>query len=443
MVRRLTSIIIAAALLGLAAGYAANCQLGIGTSAAIELASYFHLLADVFLHLIKMIIAPLVFAALVTGIANLGDRTTLGRIGGRALLWFFMASLISLGLGLFFVNLLQPGAGMHLVATRGSSTIEAKPLNPRAFILHVFPTSMIDAMATNDVLQVVVISLFVGAGLSAIGDKGKVIIVLLEALAEVMLRVTAYVMRVAPLAVFGAIASVVTLRGTGVLSTFGRLIGDYYIAVASIWTILAISGFLVLGRQLFALLRHVREPLLIAFTTASSEAAYPTLLERLSSFGVPRRISGLVLPLGYSFNLDGSMIYTSFATLFIAQAYDIELSLGTQFTMLLVLMVTSKGTAAVPRASLVVVAATLSQFGLPGEGVALVLAVDQFMDMGRTATNVLGNAVATAVLANWEDRHAVSADPPPNAAGNIQMSQLDLPVCANNGASSADFETRT
>jgi Na+/H+-dicarboxylate symporter len=402
MARRLTSFILIGMILGVLVGYIAHVSIGSNAALAEEISGYFHLIADVFLHLIKMIIAPLVFATLVAGIAHMGDSAALGRIGGRAIAWFIIASLISLSLGLIFVNLFQPGAGLNLIRSGAESGVSTEGLNLRDFVLHVFPTSIFDAMANNSILQIVVFSLFVGVALTAIGEKGKPLVTAIEALVELMLQVTNYVMRVAPLAVFGAIAATVTTQGLGVLLTFGRLIGEFYIALLVLWTILAGLGFLFLGKRMIRLIRYIREPLLIAFSTASSEAAYPKMLEQLDRFGIPRRIYSFVLPLGYSFNLDGSMMYASFATIFIAQAYNIDLSIGTQITILLVLMVTSKGIAAVPRASLVVVAATLGQFDLPVEGVAFILAVDHFMDMGRTATNVVGNAIATSVITKWE-----------------------------------------
>jgi Na+/H+-dicarboxylate symporter len=388
--------------LGLVVGVVVHMYLGGDTARAVAVSGYFHLLADIFLHLIKMIIAPLVFATLVAGIAHMRDTATLGRIGGRALAWFILASFISLSIGMLFVNILQPGAGLNLARTGVDAGVDTAALNFRDFVLHVFPTSMVGAMAENSVLQIVVFSLFVGVALTAIGDKGKPIVELIEALVELMLQVTGYVMRFAPIAVFGAIAAVITKEGIGVLVTFGKLVGEFYLALFTLWLVLAAAGFLFLGPRLFRLLAHVRGSMLIAFSTASSEAVYPKLLEQLDRFGVPRRISSFVLPLGYSFNLDGSMMSASFATLFIAQAYGIDLPIGTQITILLVLMVTSKGIAAVPRASLVVVAATLQQFGLPVEGVAFILAVDHFMDMGRTMTNVIGNAIATSVVTKWE-----------------------------------------
>ena len=406
MAPRLTRYIIMGMVLGVIAGTSTHYLIGADAGRTAQVAGYLHLPADVFLHLIKMIIAPLVFSTLVAGIAHMGDSAALGRIGGRAIGWFLMASLISIGLGLLMVNLLAPGEGLNLTRTAAEvgagSGVETGGLNLRDFILHVFPTSMVQAMADNQILQIVVFSLFVGVALTAIGEKGRPIVTLVESLVELMLQVTGYVMRVSPLAVFGALAASITREGPGVLLTYGELVGEFYIALLLLWTLLLLAGAIFLGRRIITLLRYVREPVLLAFSTASSEAAYPRMLEQLDRFGVPRRIYSFVLPLGYSFNLDGSMMYASFATIFIAQAYGIDLPILTQITILLVLMVTSKGIAAVPRASLVVVAATLGQFNLPVEGIAFILAVDHFMDMGRTATNVLGNAIATAVVTKWE-----------------------------------------
>lgn len=402
MTNKLTIQIAIGMIIGVIVGLILHALIGADAARATQIAGYFHLLADVFLHLIKMIIAPLVFATLVAGIAHMHDSSALGRIGGRALAWFILASLISLTIGMTVVNLLQPGAGLGLVAKGVDAGVDTTALNLRDFVLHVFPTSMVSAMAENSVLQIVVFSLFVGVGLTAIGDKGKPIVTVVESLVELMLQVTGYVMRFAPVAVFGAIASVITERGLDILWTFGKLVGEFYLALFILWAVLAAVGYVFLGWRMTHLLKQIRGPMLIAFSTASSEAVYPKLLEQLDRFGVPRRIASFVLPLGYSFNLDGSMMYASFATLFIAQAYGIHLPIATQITILLVLMVTSKGIAAVPRASLVVVAATLQQFNLPVEGVAFILAVDHFMDMGRTMTNVIGNAIATSVVTKWE-----------------------------------------
>ena len=404
MDKRLTWLIMGGMILGIIVGAICNQQLGGDSTLAKEVAGYFKLLADVFLKLIKMIIAPLVLSTVVVGIAHMGDSAALGRIGGRALLWFVTASFISIGLGLVLVNLFQPGVGLDLTATAEIGELAVEELTIQNFILHIFPSSAFEALANNDILQILVFSIFAGVALSAIGEKGAPLVRGAEALAEMMLQITGYVMRVAPLAVFGALAAVITTKGLGILVTYATLIGEFYFGLLLLWIILLSIGGIFLQKRIFTLIRYIREPLLLAFSTASSEAALPKMFEQLDRFGIPRRISGFMLPLGYSFNLDGSMMYMSFATIFIAQAYGVDLSLGTQILMLLTLMVTSKGIAAVPRASLVVIAATLTQFGLPIEGVALILAIDQFLDMGRTATNVIGNAVATSVITKWEGK---------------------------------------
>ncbi len=402
MAKRLTLFILAGMLLGILAGAIGHAQIGADKEAAAQFAGYFKILPDVFLHLIKMIIAPLVLATIVAGIANMGDSAALGRIGLKSLLWFIGASFMSITLGLLLVNLLQPGVGLELTPTAEVGEVKTSALNLRDFILHIFPESIFGAMAANDILQILVFSVFAGVGLSALGERGAPLVRAVDVLAELMLQITNYVMLFAPFAVFGALAGVITVNGLGILLDFLRLILEFYLGLALLWVILFGLGALFLGKRILSLGRYIVEPILLAFSTASSEAALPKLFEQLDRFGVPRRISGFVLPLGYSFNLDGSMMYMSFATLFIAQAYGIELSIGTQILILLTLMVTSKGIAGVPRASLVVITATLTQFGLPVEGVALILGIDQFLDMGRSATNVVGNAVATSVIAKWE-----------------------------------------
>jgi len=402
MAKRLTLWILVGMVLGIVVGAILHHTIGGDAKLVADVSDKLKLIADVFLKLIKMIIAPLVLATIVSGIANMGDSSALGRIGGRALLWFITASLISISLGLLLVNLLQPGVGMDLTATTPVGEVHAEALNLRDFVLHIFPNSIIEAMGKNDILQILVFSIFAGVGLSAIGERGKPLVAGSDALAELMLQMTNYVMLFAPFAVFGALASVITKEGLGILLDFLRLILEFYAGLVLLWCVLLGIGAVFLGRRIFTLIRYIIEPLLLAFSTASSEAALPKLFEQLDRFGVPRRISGFVLPLGYSFNLDGSMMYMSFATLFIAQAYGIDIPIGTQILILLTLMITSKGIAGVPRASLVVILATLSQFGLPVEGVALILGIDQFLDMGRTATNVVGNAVATSVITKWE-----------------------------------------
>lgn len=411
MARRLTLFIIVGMVLGIVVGYALNRSFSAGDATLALWADTLKLLPDVFLRLIKMIVAPLVLATIVTGIASMGDSAALGRIGGRALAWFVTFSFVSITLGLIMVNLLKPGVGLELVPTGELGELATGDFTFRHFVLSVFPASPIEAMAKNDILQVLVFSLFAGIALSAVGERGAPLVRGAEALAQVMLTVTGYVMRFAPFAVFGAISSVIAVRGLGIVVTYGKLVGSFYLAMLILWAVLLSAGALFLHGRIFTLIRYIREPLLLAYSTASSEAALPKLFEQLDRFGVPRRISGFVLPLGYSFNLDGSMIYTSFAALFIAQAYGIDLPISSQIVMLLTLMVTSKGIAGVPRASLVVIAATLNQFGLPVEGIALVLGVDHFLDMGRSATNVVGNAVATSVITKWEGMLQPPLDP--------------------------------
>ena len=401
MDRKLTLYILAGMVLGIVVGYAVRVAVPADSQAFEYWLRSFGTLATIFLNLIKMLVAPLILGTLIAGIAHMGDSSALGRIGTRAIAWFIIASLISISLGLVMVNLLQPGVGIDMTAS-AQSVGEVKKLDMFEFIEHIFPKNVIAAMAENNVLQILVFALFAGVGLTALGEKGRPLVRGAEALAELMLQITGYVMRLAPLAVFGALAKVVAQNGLGILATYAELLVEFYIALVLLWVLLLAAGAIFLRRRIFQLIRYIREPLLIAFSTASSEAAMPKLFEQLDRFGVPRRISGFVLPLGYSFNLDGSMMYASFATIFIAQAYGIERSIGTQILILLTLMVSSKGIAAVPRASLVVITATLAMFDLPVEGVALVFAIDHFLDMGRTATNVVGNAVATSVITKWE-----------------------------------------
>nr|WP_086494182.1 dicarboxylate/amino acid:cation symporter [Novosphingobium panipatense] len=411
MGRRLTLYIIIGMVLGIAAGWLLHATIPADDPRLVQWADYFKLLPDVFLKLIKMIIAPLVFATIVTGISGMGDSAALGRIGGKALGWFITASLISLGLGLILVNLFKPGVGAGLATGDDLGKLEMGELTLRHFILEIFPSSAVQSMAENNILQILVFSVFVGVGLTAIGEKGAIIVKVSEALSELMLQITEYVMRFAPFAVFGALASVIAKQGLGIIVTYGVLVSEFYFAMLLLWVLLFLVGGVFLRGRIVTLFRYIREPLLLSFSTASSEASLPKLFEQLDRFGVPRRISGFILPLGYSFNLDGSMIYMSFASIFIAQAYGIHVPIGTQILMLLTLMVSSKGIAGVPRASLVVIAATLTQFGLPVEGIALLLGVDTFLDMGRSATNVVGNAVATAVITRSEGMLQPLVDP--------------------------------
>ena len=401
MSHRFSLIILVGMSLGVLVGWICHAQLS--AEQATDVASHLSIVTDVFLRLIKMIIAPLVFSTLVAGIANMGVGAQLGRIGLRTVLWFIGASVVSLLLGLVLVNLQQPGSGLGLpLPPEGThSTIQAGALTLKDFVTHVFPRSIIEAMSTNEILQIVVFSLFMGVALASLGERAAGIVLLAEQMVEVMLKVTGYVMLVAPFAVFAAIAATIAQNGLGILLTYSKFLLSFYFALVVLWMVIAAFGGLVIGRRVVPLMVSMRDPILVAFSTASSEAAFPRILEQLQKFGVPRRIGGFVLPLGYSFNLDGSMMYCTFATVFIAQVYGIELSLSQQLTMLLILLVTSKGMAGVPRASLVVIAATLAYFNLPEAGLVLILAVDQFLDMGRSATNVVGNAVAAAVQAKW------------------------------------------
>jgi Na+/H+-dicarboxylate symporter len=411
---RLTTWIAIAMLAGIAAGYAAHV-LAPDPATAKDIAGYFSIVTDIFLRLIKMIIAPLVLATLVSGLASMGDARSVGRIGGKALGWFFCASLCSLLIGLVMANLLRPGAavGVPLPDPGSATDLKASALNLKTFITHVFPKSIFESMANNEILQILIFATFFGLALGKL--KNSAAQTLLGTTAEVghvMLQVTNYVMRFAPLGVFAAVASVIATEGLGILLVYGRYMGSFFLALAVLWLVLIGAGFCVLGRDVFRLLKTIRGPLLIGFSTSTSEAAYPKLMEGLESYGVRERIAGFVLPLGYSFNLDGSMMYTAFAALFISQAYNIPMTLGQQITMLLVLMVSSKGIAGVPRASLVVVAAVLPMFHLPEAGLLIIMGVDHFLDMGRTVTNVLGNAIATAVVAKWENEVDATGETP-------------------------------
>jgi Na+/H+-dicarboxylate symporter len=408
MAKRLTQFILLALVLGIAAGWAINHAIDDGTPASAErlkaIADYLSIVTALFLRLIKMIIAPLVFSTLVAGIAHMGDVAALGRVGLRAIGWFVLASLVSLTLGLILVTALHPGVGLNLPIppATAASGVETAAFNLKDFVTHLVPQSIFEAMSTNEILPIVIFSIFFGVALTAVGDGGKPIVRGVEALVRVMLQVTDYVMRFAPLAVFTAVTSAIAERGPSIIATFGKFVGSFYIGLIVLWALLIGACFAIVGPRTRHLVRYIRDPVVLAFSTASSEAAYPRTLEALDRFGVPPRIASFVLPLGYSFNLDGSMMYMTFATLFIAQAYQIHLTLGQEVTMLLVLMITSKGMAGVPRASLVVIAATMSMFRIPEAGLLLILAVDHFLDMGRSATNVVGNAVASSVVARWE-----------------------------------------
>lgn len=401
---RLTLYIVIAMIAGVILGYFVHENAGPDTIQSFS--KNLKLFTTIFLRLVQMIIAPLVFSTLVVGIAKLGDLKTVGRVGGKALLWFVSASLVSLLLGMLLVNIFQPGKGIDLsnADITGAQDLVGKTqeFSIQKFVEHVFPKSVIEAMATNEILQLVVFSIFFGVATAALGEKAKIVVKGLDAVAHVILKMVGYVMNFAPIGVFGAIAAVIATKGLDVFVFYGKYLMYFLMGIAALWIILLTVGFIILGKRLPDLLRRIFPPLIIAFSTTSSEAVFPKLTEELERFGCKDKIVSFILPLGYSFNLDGSMMYMTFASIAIAQAYGIELDLGTQLTMLIVLMLTSKGIAGVPRASLVVVTATCAMFNIPPEGIALILPIDHFCDMFRTATNVVGNALATSVVSKWE-----------------------------------------
>jgi Na+/H+-dicarboxylate symporter len=399
---RLTTYIIIALVAGIILGFVLNEN--VEPDRIDKITEPFSLLPDVFLRLIKMIVAPLVFFTLVVGVAKLGDLKAVGRIGAKTLLWFLSASLVSLLLGMVLVNVFQPGIEMNLpLPANGADAGVAKgSLTLRDFLHHVFPSSVIDAMARNEILQIVVFSLFFGVATAAIGEPGKAVIKVFDTISHIILKITGYVMQLAPIAVFGAMTTIIAKQGPGILKTYSIFIGEFYFGLLLLWIILFSAGALVIGKRIIELFRRIKEPALLAFSTSTSEAAFPKTMLELERFGCRDKIVSFVLPLGYSFNLDGSMMYMTFASLFIAQSYGIHLAFATQLSMLLVLMLTSKGIAGVPRASLVVIAGTLATFNIPEAGLALLLGIDPLLDMGRSATNVVGNSVATAVVSKWE-----------------------------------------
>lgn len=379
----------------------------ISPEAAQSFSNKIKMLATIFIRLVQMIISPLVFTTLVVGIAKLGDIKAVGRIGGKALGWFFTASFISLLIGLFYVNILEPGVGLKLghvdLTTASEVTAKTKSISFENFVEHIVPKSLFEAMATNEILQIVIFSVFFGLAAASLGDTVKPVIKALDKTSHIVLKMVNYVMNFAPIGVFGAIAGVFAVRDFQELAiTYFKFFGSFLIGISSLWVILIVVGYVFLKNRMNELLKRIVGPLVIAFGTTSSEAVFPKLTEQLEEFGVKDRIVSFMLPLGYSFNLDGSMMYMTFASIFIAQAYGVHLDLGTQMVMLLVLMLTSKGIAGVPRASLVVVAATCGMFDIPVEGIALILPIDHFCDMFRSATNVLGNALATSVVGQWE-----------------------------------------
>ncbi|MEY4877004.1 MAG: hypothetical protein RL708_2153 [Bacteroidota bacterium] len=404
---RLTIFIFAAMIIGIIVGAVIHSNNTIdGKTNVAFYTDNISVLTKIFLNLIKMIIGPLVFASLVAGVAKLGDVKVVGRIGGKTLAWFLFATLISLSLGMLLVNFFQPGAGMPNVpmpVDAAKTTAAATSINFTDFVSHIFPTSIFKALAENEILEIIVFAIFFGMACAAMPDVSKPIIKALDAVTHIMLKVTTFVMNLAPIAVFAAISGTIAQNGLEVLVTFGKLIGEFYLGLILLWIILVTLGFLFTGKKIFQLISGIKDAVLLAFSTSSSESAFPKLIEELERFGCSNKIVSFVLPLGYSFNLDGSMMYMTFASLFIAQCYHIQLSFAQQLSMLLILMVTSKGIAGVPRASLVVISGALATFHIPEAGLLLLMGIDQLLDMGRSATNVLGNAVATTVISKWEN----------------------------------------
>ncbi len=389
-------------ILGIIIGYILNNSLE--QESLDTWSNYLNLLSKIFLRLIKMIIGPLVFSILTVGIAKLGDFKLVGRIGLKTLGYFYFATILSLITGLVAVNILQPGAGMQgkLPAAGADTGVEVKKMTVENFIEHLIPESIFQSLATNEILQIVIFAIFFGIATAAIGDKGKIIIKGLDSVSEIMFKIVGYVMLFAPYAVFGAVCRVVAQKGLGILTDYLYLIICFFATLLFFVLVVLPAICLVAKVPYWKLISYVKNALFLSFGTASSEASMPMQIEQLKKFGCSERIVSFVLPLGYSFNLDGSMMYMTFATGFIAQAYGIDLSLGQQVTMLLTLLITSKGIAGVPRASLVVIAGTMSMFNLPSEGLILLFAVDWLLDMGRSATSVAGNAVATAIVSKWE-----------------------------------------
>jgi Na+/H+-dicarboxylate symporter len=381
---------------------------------AVEVAKYMSLVSSIFLKLIKMIIGPLVFSTLVVGIGHMGDAATVGRVGAKTMGWFICASIVSLLLGLVMVNLLQPGVGITIAdQSQTTANISTAAFSVDNFIDHIVPTSIFKALADGEILQIVVFSIFAGVALVALGDRGHPLLEIADNISHVMLNITGYVMKLAPIAVCASVAAVITKSGPGILYNFAKFLGGFYLTLAILWGILIAVGFFTIGRRMPELIRRMYEPFLLAFSTASSEATYPKILEQLEKFGVSKKIASFVLPLGYSFNLDGTMAYCTFASIFIAQAYGIDMPWGKQLAMAAVLMLTSKGVAGVPRASLVVILATLKQFGIPEAGLLLILGIDQFLDMGRSATNVIGNSLAASAVAKFENEFGPAKDGAP------------------------------
>ena len=392
-------------MLGVALGGLVHYQF---PESATAFAKNIKLLGTIFIRMVQMIIAPLVFCTLVVGIAKMGDMKMVGRVGIKAMAWFLSASLISLLLGMVLVNWLEPGrntkVSMETVAPADDLVNNTGSFSLENFVTHIVPKSLFEAMANNEILQIVIFSIMFGIALSSVGEIANPVIRTLNTISHVVLKMVSYIMWVAPLGVFGAVAGAVAIYGFDIWKLYYNYLIDFALGIALLWLLLLAVGYLILGKRLFILLKRLASPLLIAFSTTSSEAVFPKLTEELERFGCDPKIVSFTLPLGYSFNLDGSMMYMTFASLFIAQVYGIDMPIEKQLLMLLVLMLTSKGVAGVPRASLIVVVATCAMFDIPAEGIALILPIDHFCDMARSMTNVLGNALATSAVDKWETK---------------------------------------
>jgi Na+/H+-dicarboxylate symporter len=402
---KLFIFIIIGLVLGVALGGLVHYQF---PESATAFAKNIKLLGTIFIRMVQMIIAPLVFCTLVVGIAQMGDMKMVGRVGIKAMAWFLSASLISLLLGMVLVNWLEPGrntkVSMETVAPADDLVNNTGSFSLENFVTHIVPKSLFEAMANNEILQIVIFSIMFGIALSSVGEIANPVIRTLNTISHVVLKMVSYIMWVAPLGVFGAVAGAVAIYGFDIWKLYYNYLIDFALGIALLWLLLLAVGYLILGKRLFILLKRLASPLLIAFSTTSSEAVFPKLTEELERFGCDPKIVSFTLPLGYSFNLDGSMMYMTFASLFIAQVYGIDMPIEKQLLMLLVLMLTSKGVAGVPRASLIVVVATCAMFDIPAEGIALILPIDHFCDMARSMTNVLGNALATSAVDKWETK---------------------------------------
>jgi proton glutamate symport protein len=382
-------------------------------------AAVFRPFSQIFLRLVKMLIAPLIFSTLVAGIAGGGHAKVVGRIAVRAFVYFEVVTTIAIAIGLLLVNLTKPGLGVHLPPEPPKTGLVA-PQTWQDFLVHVFPESVIKAMADGDVLQIVVFSMLFAFALNLLGERGAPVVRLCEVIAETMFKFTDIVMRYAPIGVGCAMAYTVGHGGLHVLVNLGKLVGTLYLALATLILLVFVPVALAFRIPMRRFVQAIKEPAAIAFSTTSSEAALPRAMEALEKFGVPRRIVALVLPLGYSFNLDGSSLYISLAAIFVAQAAGVHLSAWQQFSMLIMLMLATKGVAAVPRASLVILSGALIHYGLPIEGITLILGVDELMDMGRTCVNLIGNCLATVVIARWEgELNLAGSEPGLEAVGTI------------------------